>query len=353
MTAVPYCTREDVKNALDIKTTAYANDRVDRAIAASTEDVIGQLRRTFHPVDSTQTFDYLTHQYDLVWRIWLDQRELCKAPTVVLSNGQDITTSVLARPDSGPPFDRLEIDLGTSAMWSAGNTYQRATSVTGTFGYRWDTSPAGTLTGDATDSATTIGVSDSSLVGVGSLLIIGTERLLVTGKGLVDTTATLTGNPDAQAKTTSIGVDDGTKVLQGEVITVGSERMLVNDIAGNTLVVDRAVDGSVLAAHSSSDAVYAPRTLTVVRGATGTTAAAHTAADPVLTFAYPSLVRQLTIAESVTNLIQEKAGYARAVEAQGGGNVSMVLGKSLADLRKRALTAHGRKILLRTPARFI
>lgn len=346
-----YCTREDVKRALDIKTSAYANDRVDRAVQAASEDVEAQLRRRFYPKDSTQTFDWLDHQYSLVWRLWLDQRELCMNATAVVTNGIDITTKVMFRPDFGPPYDRIEIDTSTSAAFTAGNTYQRAVSVTGTFGYLYKTASAGTLAASVNGTTdTTVTLSDSSQVGVGSLLIVESERMLITGLNLASTTATLTGNPTSSASNTTIGVSDGTLIHQGEVITVDSERMLVVDIAGNNLIVERAYDGSVLAAHTASTVVYAPRLATVTRAALGTTKAAHSSAVAVSVFVYPTLVRQLTIAEAVTNLIQERSGYARSI---GTETVLETIGKGLTDLRKRAFTAHGRKVLVRTPARYI
>lgn len=351
MAEAPYCTREDVKNALDIQTSAFANDRVDRAINSATEDVEGQLRRHFYPYDTTHTFDWLDHQYSLVWRLWLDQRELALPATAVVTNGTDITTSVMFRPDQGAPYDRIEVDTSTSAAFTAGNTYQRAISVTGTFGYQYKTAAAGTLVtalNATTDTTTT--VSDSSLVGVGSLLICGTERLLVTAKNLVDTTATLGGNLDAQDKTTTVPVSNGALIHQGEIITIDSERMLVTDIASNNLIVKRAADGPVLAAHTSGAPIYASRLVTVTRASLGTVKASHSIGATVSVFQYPTLVRQLTIAEAVTNLIQEKSGYARAV---GTDTVTETIGKGLIDLRKRAFTAHGRKVLPRTAARFI
>lgn len=348
-----YCTREDVKRALDIKTTAFANDRVDRAIDSATEDVEGQLRRKFYPNDTTHTFDWLDHQFSLTWRLWLDQREMAVAPTKVLSNSVDITTNVFARPDVGPPFDRLEIDLGTSSMWSAGNTYQRAIAVTGTFGYQYKTASAATLAAALNGTSdVTASLSDSSLFGVGSLLIVGTERLLVTAKNLLTTGTTLGANLDAQAKTVAVTVADGTKVHAGEVITIDAERMLVTDIAANVLVVDRGYDGSVLATHTTGATVYAPRLATVTRAALGTTIASHLINAAVSVFVYPSLVRQLTIAEAATNLIQERAGFARSIGSDQG-NVMETVGKGLLDLRKRTFTAHGRKVLLRTAARYI
>jgi hypothetical protein len=54
--------------------------------------------------------------------------------------------------------------------------------------------------------------------------------------------------------------------------------MLVVDRYTATVIVERQWSGSVLAAHSSGDTIYAYRTLTVQRGQLGTTAATHTTA---------------------------------------------------------------------------
>ncbi|MBH1939043.1 hypothetical protein I5Q34_33110, partial [Streptomyces sp. AV19] len=107
------------------------------------------------------------------------------------------------------------------------------------------------------------------------------------------------------------------------------------------LTVKRAWDGSVLAAHAANADIYTPRTLTVTRGALGTTAAAMSAGDDVYRWDPPGPVRELTVAEALTSLLQGQSGYARVV---GSGEAQReASGRGLRDLRESVYTSHGRK----------
>jgi hypothetical protein len=127
----------------------------------------------------------------------------------------------------------------------------------------------------------------------------------------------------------------------GETILIDGERMRVDDIAGNTLVVTRAWDGSTIAAHSVGATIYAPRTLTVERGALGTTAATHSSSAAVYRWDAPGPVRQLCVAEAITSLLQGRSGYART--AGTGENEREATGRGLSELRERVYLSHGRK----------
>ncbi|MEX0946324.1 MAG: hypothetical protein WD064_03040, partial [Acidimicrobiia bacterium] len=151
---------------------------------------------------------------------------------------------------------------------------------------------------------------------------------------LADTTANLAANLDALESAATVAVNTGSLVKTGEVITVGSERMLVISIASNNLTVKRAWDGSVLAAHTSSDDVYAPRTLTVERGAVGTTATTHLTAAAITRNVAPGPIVELCIAETIVALEQESAGYGRVVGS--GENQREARGVGLEDARRRA-----------------
>jgi hypothetical protein len=344
-----YSTREDVKAALNYSESAIGNRRIDRAIEAASRAIDGQMRRVFYPTDDTRTFDWMDHQYSLTWRLWLDHNELAAPATTVLSNGEDLTTSCLFRPDAGPPFTKVEIDLSTSDSFEAGFTYQRAVSITGTFGYQIAEANEATLSA-LNSSATTATISDGSAVGTGSLIRVGTERLIVTAIGPADSGTTLTGDLASNNGATLVPVGTGTGFHIGEVILVDSERMYVTDVVGNSLVVKRAWDGSVLAAHDSGSTVYAYRSLTLSRAVLGTTATMHSADSTIAVFVFPGLIHQLTVAEAATNLLQEASGYARAI---GTDTVLETIGKGLIDLRKQAMALHGRKLRTRTAARFL
>jgi len=136
------------------------------------------------------------------------------------------------------------------------------------------------------------------------------------------------------------GIGAGT-VNVGETILIDSERMLVTDVAGTTVTVQRAYDGTVLAVHNVSTTIYAPRTLTVQRGQLGTTAASHTQAVAVERFFFPGPIRELAIAESLNTLLQSRSGYARVVGS--GDNQREAYGRGLTDLRTQVKNQYGKR----------
>jgi hypothetical protein len=339
-----YCTREDVKRALDSAETARNNGQVDRAIGSATAAIHGLTHRVFYPWTGARTFDWPSFDYAWPWRLWLNQNELVSI-TALTSGGVAVPIAdVLLRPDTGPPFTRVELDLGSNAAFGGGTTPQRDITITGVWGYTADEEPAGALAGAVSGSATTITVTDSSVVGVGQILRIDTERLIVTGKRMTTTGQTLQAPLTAQASATTVAVTDGTAYAEGEEILLDAERMLIVDIAGNNLIVKRAWDGSVLAVHTGST-VYAPRTLTVTRGALGTGAGSHADTAPVLKHTVPPLIRQAAIAEALNSLFQETSGYARQVGS--GDNQREATARGLASLRDQVYTAHARKARMR------
>jgi hypothetical protein len=335
-----YATRESVKRTLDSASTARNDVEVDRALTSATDSVSTLCHRVFNPVTATRYFDWPGRQFSRPWRLWLDYDEVVSL-TSLTAGGVAIAASdyFLEPVNLGPPFDRIEINLASASAFAPTTTYQRAIAATGVFGYRVDTAAAGTVAEVLDASETGVDVSDSSTIGVGSILLVDSERMIVTGRSMLTTAQTLQTPLTASNADVAVAVSTGSAYNVGEVILLDSERMLIVDIAANTLTVKRAYDGSVLATHAGST-IYAPRTLTVERGALGTTAASHLTAAPISLHVWPGLVNQLCIAEAVTELIQGGAGYARTIGS--GEAVLEAVGKGLEDLRKRCFDAHGR-----------
>jgi hypothetical protein len=351
ITGVCYCTREDVKTALDIKETARVNAQVDRALAGARDSVETLCNRKFYPQADTRFFDWPNYDRAYPWRLWLYADEVISV-SALSSGGTVIPQSQYflraGRGYTGPPFTYIELDRSTSAAFRGGATPQRSVSVTGVFGFGADTAPAGALAAPVTDTTgTSVTLSDSSRAGAGSSLLIDSERMLVTDTAMVTTAQAQqgAGAGTAVASDVALTVTDGTKYAVGEVLLLDSERMRIADIAGNVLTVKRAWDGSVLATHSGAT-IFAPRLLTVTRGALGTTAATHLNAAPAARHAVPGIVAELAVAEAINLFLQETSGYARTVGA--GDNVRMAGGAGLADLRARCLSAAGRKSRQRT-----
>ncbi|MEU0411726.1 hypothetical protein ABZ307_28445 [Streptomyces griseorubiginosus] len=339
-----YCTREDVKSALDFNETARNNGQIDRAIASASRSIEGLCRRVFYPQTATRYFDWPNEQTARSYRLWLNSNEVISV-SALTSGGVllDPADYDLRRSDDldQAPYTRIEIDLSGNASFSAGSTFQRSVAVTGLFGYRDDETPLGVTVEalDASETGVDVDGPTAASVGVGSLLRIDDERLLVTGRSVLDTGQNLQTPVEANKSQTTIAVADASGFSAGEVILLDAERMLIADVAGTNLIVQRAWDGTPLAAHTGSD-VYAYRTLTVTRAGLGTTAASHTSSTPVLRFDFPGLVRELCVAEAVNALMQESSGFARLVGS--GDNEREMQGKALRDIRQQAVASYGR-----------
>jgi len=348
-----YCTREDVQRALDVKSTARNATQIDRIITDVAESVEGQMRRVFYPTYGVRKFDWpnLTSNVPgFPWRIYLDQNELISLDLLV-SGGVTIPAGnyLLEPVNDGPPYTRIDINLGTTSAFASATSWQQSQVFTGTWaGSALATTPGGALAAALVDTTgTTVDVTDGSQVGVGSLIVCGTERMLVAGRQAL-TSAQVVGaaGMTAASNNTTLPVSDGTKFFIDEAVTVDSERMLVVDITGNNLVVKRAWDGTALAIHTAGATVYTSRRLTVVRGAYGTTAATHLISAAVSIHLAPSLIRSLAIAESVNRLLNEESGYARTI-GSGDAERSMSL-TALKDLRAQAFSEHGRQMRMRS-----
>lgn len=345
MTTPWYASREEIKAELDVRETARSNARIDRALADATEAVHGLCHRIFYPVVATRYFDWPGPQYARPWRLWLDANELISVSSLTSGGVTIPSTDYFLEPNTyGPPYNRIEIDLDSSAAFGGGDTHQRDIGVAGV----WAGCPlVETQTGatvealDSSEAGIDVDAATSAAVGVGNLLRIDTERVIVTARAQLDTGQNLGGNLTAVNSNVSVAVSDGTSYAVDEVILIDSEKMRIDEIAGNTLTVTRPWDGTALAAHTAGADIYAPRTLTVTRGALGTTAATHLTGAAVYLWEPPGPVRQLCVGEAVTSLLQGRSGYART--AGSGEYERETTGRGLKDLRERVYVSHGRK----------
>ena len=342
-------TREEVKGAADIAETAYVNSRIDRAIEAGTTDVEELCHRVFYPTLATRRFDWPNAQMGSPYRLWLNQHEVASISEVTSGGVVIASSDYVLYPDAGPPYNRLEINLGTSAAFGGGDTHQKDISISGVFiGCPVKEDPAGLLAAAiSSTTVTTVDVTDSGAIGVGQLLRVGSERMVVTGKSMLTTAQTLQTPLTANTSDTALVVTDGSAYTEGEVLLLNAEKVLVLDIADDTLIVRRSWDGSALAAHTGST-IYARRRLTVERGVLGTTAAEHSISATVVKHRFPAPARRLAIAEAQNTLAQESAQWARQIGA--GENVRELSAKGLKDARDQCYDALGRKARSRAVA---
>ena len=135
---VRYTTREAVKTATDQAATARLNARVDDAIESASRTIDNTMHRKFWPQTETRYKDWPPPQRSRSWVLWLDEDELISV-SALSSGGVTIPSGdYFLRPDTGPPYNRIEIDLASSSAWSSGSTHQQAIAITGVFGYRND-----------------------------------------------------------------------------------------------------------------------------------------------------------------------------------------------------------------------
>ena len=326
------CTREDVVRGMDVPAPSRITAQIDRAVGAGTVQVDRLCHRSFRPWTGTRYFPFPNHQYARSGRLYLGQHDLISAISIT-SGGTVITGYLLEPVNSGPPYTRIDLDDATSAAWAAGPTTNRSIAIAGVWGYGDDETVITTLASSATSGAATLALTVAAGLGVGDLIRVDSERMVITGWSWSSSGQTLGGNLTASLTDQMVSVSNGSLFAVGELILIDSERMMITDIAGNTLVVRRAIDGTTLASHTATTTVYAQRAATVDRAVRGTTAAAHNSAAVVYRHDVPPLIRSLAVAESIAQYHQELSGYGRTVGT--GDNQREARGAALAELRDR------------------
>jgi hypothetical protein len=333
-------------SATDIALTPDFIAHVDSALESAADDVDALTHRRFWNSLTTVYYDWPNFQRAYPWRIWFDESELAE----VTVNVPVLKTGVAGGTKTGtvipntavfwgsgqysPPYRWLELDRSQSYSFGTGVTPQRDVSLLGLVGY-WDKQAvAGTLAAAMSDtSSTTATVSNSFALGVGDVIIVDSERMLVRDSAWVTTGQTQSGSGATTASMADnlLTVGSGSALTAGEVLQLDAEQMLALSITGNVVTVQRAYGGTVLATHSNAT-VYAQRLLTVSRGDFGSTAATHNNSATVNVQVIPGMVRELAIAEALNYVYQKTTAYARQM---GAGSGPVMPGGSLPDLRKR------------------
>ena len=340
-----YCSREAVKAAVGI-VGAKSDAVIDRNIEAASEDIERLLvPLTFIPVTATRTYRWpQVNGRSAVLRIpgW----DLI-AVTTLQAKAQDSSPTTIAAADyfiepanEGPPYRRIEIDLSSTAAFEAGDTPQRSISIAGRWGYREDTKAAGALAEGLDTSETEVQITNASLIDVGDTLKIESEAMFVSAKAALTTGTTLNDTLTVDRNDVTVTLASGAAAKVGEVLLLDSERMLVEDITGNDLTVQRAYDGSVLAAHSTGITVYAYRSLTVVRAVNGTTAATHADTTAITKYAPPADIVELCLAQAIAHMTQGESRWTGQISGgEGAVNVRMV---DLFHLRRSIIEKYAR-----------
>lgn len=336
MVPIWYVTLSDVLRAADIPSSAHFAMRVSDVLTESVDAVHELCKRVFYPEIATREFPWpQQNPRGDSKSLALGYNELINVTTVTNGDGQSYAASGFSLSkeggdDDGPPYNVLTAD---NIAFTTGNV-----GVLGLYGYRNDETAVTTTASGL--SGTSVDVSDSSRLGVGSLIRIADERLVITRMGWLLSSNATAITLEALDADDSFDVTDGTAFNIGEMILIGAERMLIVDIVDDTLHVQRAVDGTVLAAHAAVTAVRVNRRLTVERAVLGTQSTDTAQGASVLLFRFPGLVRQLHKAEALQIIQQDAASYGTTSGSQQ--NEFQMSTRAMADLRQRCLQAHGR-----------
>lgn len=348
MGSIWYTTLEDVKGAIDVAETARNNAQLRRVITSASRSVEGQLKRRFRPQTGTRYFTLVSTRPS--WSLPLGRHELISADTVV-SGGTTIAPAdydLIPAPgntegDDGPPYNRIDLVQASYSAWPGG-TVKNGIAITGVWGYRDDEETVGALStqlGAGDDDVASVAWS-TARIGTGDVLRIDDERVIVRERTWTDSGQNL-GAPGLTASTagTTVAVTTGSAYAVDEVLLIDAEKMRVVDVAGNNLVVIRAWDGSVLAAHTAGADVHTLTGVQLDRGQLGTTAAVHDSAAVIYRHVVPGLVGELCVAEAISALEQELGGMGRSVRS--GESMSAVGAVGVEGIRADAKAAYGRR----------
>lgn len=347
-----YATREIVQGATDQTWSPAELSRIDRAIAAGSEDIEGACHRHFYPITGSILLDWpdAQSQFGPSWTLWLGRNDVWSVSSVssggvALAAADYVLRGGFDR-DGDPPYSRIEIADSSEASWNS-TSYgpHQSIDVHGVFGWN-ATRDVALLSGAVSSSATSISVyavTDPSRIGVGATLVIGTERVTVTGRSMSDTALDVGGSGvTASVADTLLPITGSETVAVGETILVGSERMIVTDVLPTALVVRRAVHGTTLSAHSPGAPIYAPWTLSVIRAELGTAGAPHSDGDVVSAWIPPSLIEQYVAAYAIASVSDMAGAYARP-GGPGDASRSEITGAGVSSLRAQAVARYRRK----------
>lgn len=206
-----YTTVDSIRGRLTID-TQDDDDRLLEAIAEASRALDAATGRRFYPRIATHYYDYMGPV-----RLRLDD-DLLTATTVTTNNDGTTLASTdyhLAQGTSYNfhPYDRILIDRSSSARFQWSSTVVKSQKVVGVWGYHTDYTKAWV------DSGATLGAN------------------------ITDTTGT------------SITVSDGTQFEVGETIQIDSEWLLIKRVEGTAITVERGINGSTAATHTSGTTI--------------------------------------------------------------------------------------------------
>lgn len=335
-----YASMTEVQRAADIPSSALSDARLRPVMDQATDAVRENCQRDFEPLIDTRWFRWPQDVAQDPGLLRLGRHELISVTGIINGDGSAVDLSgckliTEGVGDVGPPYNAIDYVGGwtQNANWSA-----RSIGVTGLYGFKDVELSATTTVSNLT--GTTVDVADSSELGVGSLIRIATERLVIRRRGWLTASNSVAINLPAEESADSFTVTNGSAFNIGEWVLLGTEQMEIVDIASNTLLVHRAINGSALAVHTAVTTVQVNRRLTVYRAALGTSAVDTLTGATVQLFQWPGLISQQCKAEALQIIQQDSASYgSRAGSGQGEMPLAV---RALPELRTRVFGRYGR-----------
>lgn len=340
MVPIWYASMTEVQRAADLPSSLFFDTRLQQVMNQATDAVKELCHRDFEPTVDTRWFRWPQDVAQDPGLLMLGRNELISVTSIVNGDGSTVDLSdckliKVGTGDDGPPYSAIEYTGG----WTQNADFSgRSIGVTGVYGFKNDetsiTTTASNLTG------TTVDVADSSGLGVGSLIRIATERLVIRRRGWLTSSNAVAINLPAEESSSSFTVTSGAAFNIGEWLLLGAEQMEVVDIVGNTLFVQRAINGSGLQVHTAVTTVYVNRRLTVHRGVLGTSSVDTASGASVYLFQWPGLVNQQCKAEALQIIQQDAASYGSR-SGSGQGEMPMAV-RGIPELRNRVMGRYGR-----------
>lgn len=302
-----YCTLAELLTDLGLPGIRDEEAAVSRIRAAS--DWIDRHLGQFIPVTETRSFDGKG-----TLNLWIDA---LLAITTVTDDGtalgaSDYVPYPLMKHWPNGPYSRLTIDPDSArSVWT---DEEDVIEIAG----RWGLYEEAIATGATVQSnplaagGTSLVVSNGAKAGVGMVLKIESEQLLVTAsEAPTDTTANLAEDLDNSEEEWDLS--SAASINVGEILRVDFEQAKVLDKVSNTVAVKRGWNETKIVAHTTAADVYAYRTFTVKRGCNGTTDAAHVQGTAISRYIPPFDVNWLC--RQIAGLMLKKAqsGFAGKV----------------------------------------
>jgi hypothetical protein len=209
-----YVTRTDFLNWItppsETVVAHTADDAVVDSIIESSSRLIDQItRRTFYPIIETRYFDVPNeHPSDL----WLDYNDLLALTTLTNGDATAIaSTDYILHDKNRTPYYKVSLRDVSTIDWelNSSNSADQVISILGTWGYHDDYSHAWeavtTISEDLDISETGVDMTSVARMGVGSIIKIDSEIMIVSVVGTLTTTIMKRGDNGSTAAIHSSG----------------------------------------------------------------------------------------------------------------------------------------------------